>query len=366
LRDYRPNIVRDLEPNNILPDLGSVLTEKDDAEIKAQSTRQGRCEQLLEIIPRKGPYAFKVFVEALKKEAAHLASDVIDADHKETEKELRQVRQQSANLQRENWELKEELEPEKQDHTKTSQELKELKSLHETFKTRTSKQIGTLAEIVQELIADDSCSSDEALGNWRDSTETQTQTLEMEIEVLTETILEMISGYKVKIEAQQKRCQSLQEQVELLHDLKTANENHQREIEDLLERNNESTEELEKSQRELKKSQTELEKSQRELEKIEEALANERDRAKDYQQKLEEKSEAADVLLELRSTDAKKIESLQKKLNEEKSKSETLRNQPQRLTSRQIPGRTRSNRSRRDSDRRRVLDGFEVVGNARQ
>ena len=79
LRDHRPNIVTDLEPNNILPDLGSVLTEKDDAEIKAQSTRQGRCEQLLEIIPRKGPNAFKVFVEALKKEAPHLASDLIGA-----------------------------------------------------------------------------------------------------------------------------------------------------------------------------------------------------------------------------------------------------------------------------------------------
>ena len=79
LRHYRQNIVKDLEPNHILSDLGSVLTAKDDAEIKAQSTRQGRCEQLLEIIPRKGPNAFKVFVEALKKEAPHLASDLIDA-----------------------------------------------------------------------------------------------------------------------------------------------------------------------------------------------------------------------------------------------------------------------------------------------
>ncbi|XP_015771940.1 PREDICTED: caspase-2-like [Acropora digitifera] len=79
LRDHRPNIVRDLEPNNILPDLRSVLTVKDEEEIKAQSTRQRRCEQLLEIIPRKGPNAFKVFVEALKEEAPHLASDLIDA-----------------------------------------------------------------------------------------------------------------------------------------------------------------------------------------------------------------------------------------------------------------------------------------------
>ena len=79
LRDHRPNIVRDLEPNNILPDLGSVLTAEDEAEIMGQSTRQEKCEQLLEIIPRKGPNAFKVFVEALKEEAPHLASDLIDA-----------------------------------------------------------------------------------------------------------------------------------------------------------------------------------------------------------------------------------------------------------------------------------------------
>ncbi|XP_044179741.1 uncharacterized protein LOC122961199 [Acropora millepora] len=79
LRDFRPNIIKDLEPNNILPDLGRVLTAKDDEEIKAQSTRQGRCEKLLEILPRKGPNAFKVFVEALKKEAPHLADDLIEA-----------------------------------------------------------------------------------------------------------------------------------------------------------------------------------------------------------------------------------------------------------------------------------------------
>ena len=82
LRDYRSKIVKDLEPNNILPDLGSVLTVNDDEEIKAQSTRPRRCEKLLEILPRKGPNAFKVFVEALKEEVPHLASDLIHAGNK--------------------------------------------------------------------------------------------------------------------------------------------------------------------------------------------------------------------------------------------------------------------------------------------
>ena len=75
-------------------------------------------------------------------------------DHKETYEELRQVREQSANFRRQNYELRDRLEAEQQDHTKTSEELKELKSLHETFKTETSKHIGTLAEIVQELIGE--------------------------------------------------------------------------------------------------------------------------------------------------------------------------------------------------------------------
>ena len=95
LRHYRQNIVKDLEPNHILSDLGSVLTEKDDAEIKAQSSRQGRCEQLLEILPRKGPNAFKVFVEALKKEAPHLASDLIEAGNKEVPNQSSALRNRS-------------------------------------------------------------------------------------------------------------------------------------------------------------------------------------------------------------------------------------------------------------------------------
>jgi len=71
---------------------------------------------------------FNVFVEALKEEAPHLADVLIEAD-----------------------ELKTKLEAEKQDHLKTSQELEELKSLHETFKTETSQQTQKLAEIVQHL-----------------------------------------------------------------------------------------------------------------------------------------------------------------------------------------------------------------------
>ena len=97
LRDYRPKIVKDLEPNNILPDLGRVFTVNDDEEIKAQSTRQRRCEKLLEILPRKGPNAFKVFVEALKEEAKHLADVLIEAGNKGDPNQSSALRDQSIN-----------------------------------------------------------------------------------------------------------------------------------------------------------------------------------------------------------------------------------------------------------------------------
>ena len=96
LRDYRPNIIRDLEPKRILPELGrTVLTQYDEDEIRVQSTRLERCEKLLEIIPRKGPKAFKALVEALKEEAPHLAQDLIEAGNKENPNELSALRDQS-------------------------------------------------------------------------------------------------------------------------------------------------------------------------------------------------------------------------------------------------------------------------------
>ena len=73
LRDLRPNIIRDLEPNHILPHLGQVFTETEEEEIRAQSTRQERCVRLLEILPRRGNFAFTKLVYALDKEVGHLA-----------------------------------------------------------------------------------------------------------------------------------------------------------------------------------------------------------------------------------------------------------------------------------------------------
>ena len=82
MRHHRPNIRLDLEPENILSNLAEILNDTDLGEIKAQSTREKRCDKLSEILPRKGPNAFKALVEALKEEAPHLASDLIAAGNK--------------------------------------------------------------------------------------------------------------------------------------------------------------------------------------------------------------------------------------------------------------------------------------------
>jgi len=129
LRHQWSNIRDNLEPNNVLPKLVLVLTETDEEEIREQSTRQERCDKLLHILPTRGENAFNVFVNALVKEAPHLASELTEAD-KKTEDELNHAREQSAKLRGEIRKLKTELEAEKQNHEKTLQELKELKSLH--------------------------------------------------------------------------------------------------------------------------------------------------------------------------------------------------------------------------------------------
>ena len=82
LRLHWSNIRNNLEPNNILPKLVLVLTEKDEEEIKKQSTRQERCDKLLKILPRRGEDAFNVFVNALVKEAPHLAKKLTEAGNK--------------------------------------------------------------------------------------------------------------------------------------------------------------------------------------------------------------------------------------------------------------------------------------------
>ena len=69
---------RDLEPKKILPHLVSkkILDRIDAQKIKGKDTREESCEELLEMLPRKGPNAFQEFVKALKKVQLFLAESL--------------------------------------------------------------------------------------------------------------------------------------------------------------------------------------------------------------------------------------------------------------------------------------------------
>ena len=82
---------------NILSKLVKILSQTELGEIKVQTTREKRCDKLLEILPRKGPNAFKVFVEALREESPHLAWDLIEAGNKEEPNQSPALRDRSIN-----------------------------------------------------------------------------------------------------------------------------------------------------------------------------------------------------------------------------------------------------------------------------
>ena len=98
LRRHQSYLEEDLEPTDILSNFSpKVLTNADVEQIRAQSTRKERCDKLLEILPRKGPTAFKEFVEALKKKAPHLALVLIVAGNKEEPNQSSALRDRSIN-----------------------------------------------------------------------------------------------------------------------------------------------------------------------------------------------------------------------------------------------------------------------------
>ena len=97
LRHHWSSIRDNLEPKNILPKLVTVLIVTDEEEIKAQPTRQERCDKLLEILPTRGENAFYVFVSALAKEARYLARDLNEAGNREEPNQSSALRGRSIN-----------------------------------------------------------------------------------------------------------------------------------------------------------------------------------------------------------------------------------------------------------------------------
>ena len=53
LRNQKCNLEKDLEPEDILSKLATVLTEKDEEKVRAQHTTEGRCDKLFASYPEK-------------------------------------------------------------------------------------------------------------------------------------------------------------------------------------------------------------------------------------------------------------------------------------------------------------------------
>ena len=74
-------LLEDLEPSDVLPHLiqTKVLTFDHQEIIKNITSRKGRCEEFLTILPTRGPRAYEVFVKALEKTQPFLACILLRA-----------------------------------------------------------------------------------------------------------------------------------------------------------------------------------------------------------------------------------------------------------------------------------------------
>ena len=77
LRRQRPNLRRDLEVMKLLPKLHSVLDTDDEEEVKTEAARRKQVDKLLNILPKKGPEAFHVFVKGLQEIQPFLAAPLL-------------------------------------------------------------------------------------------------------------------------------------------------------------------------------------------------------------------------------------------------------------------------------------------------
>ena len=73
LNKLRLTFQRDLQLKRLLPHLGKVFDQTDEEEIKAEKIMSDQVDKMLQILTRKGPYAFNVFASALSKTQPHLS-----------------------------------------------------------------------------------------------------------------------------------------------------------------------------------------------------------------------------------------------------------------------------------------------------
>ena len=68
LKKVRDRLVQDMDPNEVLLNMGDslVLSTNDEEEIMSKETRREKCMALLEILPRRGEKAYDSFKKALR------------------------------------------------------------------------------------------------------------------------------------------------------------------------------------------------------------------------------------------------------------------------------------------------------------
>lgn len=138
LRRNRSALSKDLEPTKILHHLVDVLDVQDEENIKAKKTRKEASHELLDMLPRRGPKAFGVFKEALRKKQPDLAIYLEKLEEMQTQ--LNQERAKTADVRKENRKLKKVLQREQESHRRTKKECDQLKSTKEISKPRKKKK----------------------------------------------------------------------------------------------------------------------------------------------------------------------------------------------------------------------------------
>ena len=80
LRANRVRLVKDMFPDRVVSKMrGGLLNEADCEAIVSRTTAKAQAEELLTILPRKGPKAFGEFVKALRDVQSHLAEPFLAA-----------------------------------------------------------------------------------------------------------------------------------------------------------------------------------------------------------------------------------------------------------------------------------------------
>ena len=74
------DLLQDMDPDEALLKVAAdnVFTQSEEEKTKAKQTRSGKCEELLEILPRKSTKAYPIFRKVLRSVHPHLANLILE------------------------------------------------------------------------------------------------------------------------------------------------------------------------------------------------------------------------------------------------------------------------------------------------